>query len=70
MVGLPLDPLGGFDSVCYLLEGRMLHDDHMGNVGLLQGGGVLWMTAARGLIHCVMPDQEVGSLRGFQLWVN
>lgn len=48
----------------------MRHEDHMGNVGLLQGGGVQWMTAARGIIHSEMPEQEEGTMRGFQLWVN
>ncbi|GGJ25674.1 quercetin 2,3-dioxygenase [Pseudomonas avellanae] len=53
-----------------MLEGRMRHEDHMGNVGLLQGGGVQWMTAARGIIHSEMPEQEEGTMRGFQLWLN
>jgi quercetin 2,3-dioxygenase len=53
-----------------MLEGRMRHEDHMGNVGLLQGGGVQWMTAARGVIHSEMPEQEEGVMRGFQLWLN
>ena len=53
-----------------MLEGRMRHEDHLGNVGLLESGGVQWMTAARGIIHSEMPEQQEGVMRGFQLWLN
>lgn len=48
----------------------MRHEDHLGNVGLLESGGVQWMTAARGVIHSEMPQQEQGVMRGFQIWLN
>lgn len=70
IAGFPPHPHRGFETVTYMLEGRMRHEDHMGNVGLLQGGGVQWMTAARGVIHSEMPEQEEGAMRGFQLWLN
>ncbi len=70
IAGFPPHPHRGFETVTYMLEGRMRHEDHMGNVGLLQGGGVQWMTAARGIIHSEMPEQEEGVMRGFQLWLN
>jgi redox-sensitive bicupin YhaK (pirin superfamily) len=70
IAGFPSHPHRGFETVTYMIEGRMRHEDHMGNVGLLQGGGVQWMTAARGVIHSEMPEQEEGAMRGFQLWVN
>ena len=70
IAGFPPRPHRGFETVTYMLEGRMRHEDHLGNVGLLQGGGVQWMTAARGIIHSEMPEQEEGVMRGFQLWLN
>ncbi|MFJ4144722.1 pirin family protein [Pseudomonas sp. NPDC089734] len=70
IAGFPPHPHRGFETVTYMLEGRMRHEDHMGNVGLLQSGGVQWMTAARGIIHSEMPEQEEGVMRGFQLWLN
>lgn len=70
IAGFPPHPHRGFETVTYMLEGRMRHEDHMGNVGLLRGGGVQWMTAARGVIHSEMPEQEKGAMRGFQLWLN
>jgi redox-sensitive bicupin YhaK (pirin superfamily) len=70
IAGFPAHPHRGIETVTYMLEGRMRHEDHLGNVGLLQGGGVQWMTAARGIIHSEMPEQEEGVMRGFQLWLN
>lgn len=70
IAGFPPHPHRGFETITYMLEGRMRHEDHMGNVGLLQGGDVQWMTAARGVIHSEMPEQEQGAMRGFQLWLN
>lgn len=70
IAGFPAHPHRGFETVTYMLEGRMRHEDHMGNVGLLGPGGVQWMTAARGVIHSEMPEQEAGVMRGFQLWLN
>ncbi|WP_432698240.1 pirin family protein [Marinobacterium sp. YM272] len=70
IAGFPAHPHRGFETVTYMLDGRMLHRDHMGNEGLLRSGGVQWMTAGRGVIHEEMPQQEEGLMRGFQLWVN
>jgi len=70
MAGFPAHPHRGFETVTYMLEGRMRHEDHLGNVGLLESGGVQWMTAARGVIHSEMPEQQHGAMRGFQLWLN
>lgn len=70
IAGFPSHPHRGFETVTYMLEGRMLHEDHLGNRGLLENGDVQWMTAARGIIHSEMPQQEEGRMSGFQLWVN
>ena len=70
IAGFPPHPHRGFETITYMLEGRMRHEDHLGNVGLLESGGVQWMTAARGIIHSEMPEQEEGAMRGFQLWLN
>ena len=53
-----------------MLEGRMRHRDNQGNEGVLEPGGVQWMTAGRGIVHSEMPEQREGRMRGFQLWVN
>lgn len=68
--GFPSHPHRGFETVTYMLEGRMRHRDNQGNEGLLVSGSVQWMTAGRGIIHSEMPEQEAGRMRGFQLWVN
>jgi len=68
--GFPAHPHRGFETVTYMLEGQMLHEDHLGNRGELGPGGAQWMTAGRGIIHSEMPQQEEGRMRGFQLWVN
>ena len=68
--GFPSHPHRGFETVTYMLEGRMLHEDHLGNKGILADGDVQWMTAARGIIHSEMPQQVEGRMHGFQLWVN
>lgn len=70
IAGFPPHPHRGFETITYMLEGHMRHEDHMGNVGLLESGGVQWMTAARGVIHSEMPEQQQGTMRGFQLWLN
>ena len=70
IAGFPPHPHRGFETVTYLLDGRMRHEDHMGNVGHIQSGGVQWMTAGRGVIHSEMPEQVEGRMRGFQLWIN
>ncbi|MBY6205600.1 pirin family protein [Halomonas denitrificans] len=70
IAGFPPHPHRGFETVTYMLDGRMEHKDHMGNTGRLDPGGVQWMTAGRGVIHSEMPRQREGRLRGFQLWIN
>lgn len=68
--GFPDHPHRGFETVTYMIAGRMRHRDSAGNEGLLQSGGVQWMTAGRGVIHSEMPEQEEGTMEGFQLWLN
>ena len=68
--GFPDHPHRGFETVTYLLAGRMRHKDNAGNEGVIETGGVQWMTAGRGVVHSEMPEQEDGLLQGFQLWVN
>lgn len=68
--GFPPHPHRGFETVTYLLAGRMRHKDSDGHEGVIEPGGVQWMTAGRGIIHSEMPEQEDGLLQGFQLWIN
>jgi len=68
--GFPPHPHRGFETVTYMLAGKMRHKDSSGNEGVIETGGVQWMTAGKGIIHSEMPEQEDGLLAGFQLWVN
>ncbi len=68
--GFPDHPHRGFETVTYMLAGRMRHRDNHGHSGLLGPGSVQWMTAGRGIVHSEMPEQEDGLMWGFQLWVN
>jgi quercetin 2,3-dioxygenase len=68
--GFPDHPHRGFETVTYMIAGRMRHRDSAGHEGLLESGGVQWMTAGRGLVHSEMPEQEEGTMEGFQLWLN
>ncbi len=70
LAGFPEHPHRGFETVTYMLAGRMRHRDNQGNTGLLGPGSVQWMTAGRGIVHSEMPEQENGLMQGFQLWVN
>lgn len=70
LAGFPDHPHRGFETITYMIAGRMRHRDSAGNEGLLQNGGVQWMTAGRGVIHSEMPEQENGVMEGFQLWLN
>jgi len=70
LAGFPPHPHRGFETVTYMLDGRMRHEDSFGHVGEIGPGGVQWMTAARGIIHSEMPQQAEGRMRGFQLWIN
>jgi redox-sensitive bicupin YhaK (pirin superfamily) len=70
IAGFPSHPHRGFETVTYLLNGRMRHKDNAGNEGVIAPGGVQWMTAGKGIVHSEMPEQENGLLEGFQLWIN
>lgn len=70
IAGFPPHPHRGFETVTYLLNGRLRHEDSRGHNGVIEAGGVQWMTAARGIVHSEMPEQQDGLLEGFQLWVN
>ena len=70
IAGFPPHPHRGFETVTYLLNGRMRHRDNAGNEGVIEAGGIQWMTAGRGIVHSEMPEQENGLLAGFQLWIN
>ena len=70
IAGFPPHPHRGFETVTYLLNGRMRHQDNAGNEGVIEPGGVQWMTAGKGIVHSEMPEQQDGMLEGFQLWIN
>ncbi|WP_223789548.1 pirin family protein [Marinicella meishanensis] len=70
IAGFPPHPHRGFETVTYMLQGKMRHQDSVGNDGVITDGGIQWMTAGRGIIHSEMPEQTAGVLSGFQLWVN
>ena len=70
VAGFPPHPHRGFETVTYLLAGRMRHRDNAGHEGLIEPGGIQWMTAGSGIVHSEMPEQQEGLLEGFQLWVN
>lgn len=70
LAGFPDHPHRGFETVTYMLEGRMRHRDNHGHEGLLGPGSVQWMSAGRGIVHSEMPEQQDGRMRGFQLWIN
>lgn len=70
VAGFPPHPHRGFETVTYMLKGKMRHQDSNGNSGLLADGAVQWMTAGRGILHSEMPEQTDGSLWGFQIWLN
>ncbi len=70
IAGFPDHPHRGFETVTYMLAGKMRHADNHGHSGVIAAGGVQWMKAGRGLVHSEIPEQESGLLRGFQLWIN
>ena len=70
IAGFPDHPHRGFETVTYMLDGRMRHRDNHGHEGVLVPGSVQWMTAGRGIVHSEMPEQQEGRMRGFQLWIN
>lgn len=70
IAGFPDHPHRGFETITYMIAGRMRHRDSAGHEGLLENGGVQWMTAGKGVIHSEIPQQEAGAMEGFQLWLN
>lgn len=70
IAGFPPHPHRGFETVTYILNGRMRHKDNAGNEGVIESGGIQWMTAGKGIVHSEMPQQQDGLLEGFQLWIN
>ncbi|PWC36767.1 pirin family protein [Azospirillum sp. TSO22-1] len=70
IAGFPEHPHRGFETVTYMLAGRMRHADNHGHEGVIETGGVQWMTAGRGILHSEMPEQTEGLMKGFQLWIN
>ena len=70
IAGFPEHPHRGFETITYMLHGKMRHRDSFGNEGVITDGGVQWMTAGRGVIHSEMPEQNEGVMEGFQLWLN
>ncbi|MDA0269098.1 MAG: pirin family protein [Cyanobacteria bacterium] len=70
IAGFPDHPHRGFETVTYMLAGRVRHEDNKGHVGVIEPGGVQWMTAGRGIVHAEMPEQDQGLMWGFQLWLN
>jgi redox-sensitive bicupin YhaK (pirin superfamily) len=70
IAGFPPHPHRGFETVTYMLAGRMRHKDNAGHEGVIGPGGIQWMTAGKGIVHSEMPEQEHGMLEGFQLWIN
>ncbi len=70
LAGFPDHPHRGFETITYMLEGRMRHKDNAGHEGLLETGGMQWMVAGRGVVHSEMPEQKAGRMAGFQLWLN
>ena len=70
IAGFPKHPHRGFETVTYMLAGRMRHKDNAGNEGVIEPGGIQWMNAGKGIMHSEMPEQESGLMKGFQLWIN
>jgi redox-sensitive bicupin YhaK (pirin superfamily) len=70
IAGFPEHPHRGFETISYMITGRMRHKDSAGHEGLITNGGVQWMTAGRGVVHSEMPEQNEGLMEGFQLWLN
>jgi len=70
IAGFPPHPHRGFETVSYMIQGSLRHQDNKGGEGLITDGGVQWMTAGRGVVHSEMPAQTSGMMFGFQLWLN
>lgn len=70
IAGFPAHPHKGFETLSYMIQGSMEHNDSTGGHGLITSGGVQYMTAGKGIIHSETPKQDSGMLFGFQLWLN
>jgi redox-sensitive bicupin YhaK (pirin superfamily) len=71
IVGFPMHPHRGIETVTYMLDGSVRHRDSLGNAGVIGPGDVQWMTSGRGIMHEEMPRRgPSGAVNGFQLWVN
>ena len=70
MAGFPAHPHRGFETITYLIQGRMKHEDHLGHQKVMSDGGVQWMTTGHGIIHSEMPEPSTGLFHGFQIWLN
>ena len=70
MAGFPAHPHRGFETITYLIQGRMRHEDHLGHQKVMSDGGVQWMTTGHGIIHSEMPEPSTGLFHGFQIWLN
>jgi len=70
MKGFPWHPHRGIETITYMIEGQVKHEDSLGNSGSIESGDVQWMTAGSGIIHQEMPHRSDGMMMGFQLWAN
>jgi len=68
--GFPPHPHRGMQTLTYMKDGGIIHEDSMGNRGEIRSGGAQWMSAGSGVIHSEMPTQDTQGLHGFQLWFN
>jgi redox-sensitive bicupin YhaK (pirin superfamily) len=68
--GFPWHPHRGIETITYMIEGKVRHEDSLGNSGTIETGDVQWMTAGSGIIHQEMPNRSNGMMMGFQLWAN
>ncbi len=68
--GFPWHPHRGIETVTYMLDGKVEHEDSIGNKGVINTGDIQWMTAGGGILHQEMPKAQKGMMQGLQLWVN
>ncbi|NDL68795.1 pirin family protein [Anaerotalea alkaliphila] len=69
-MGFPWHPHRGIETITYMLEGQVRHEDSIGNSGTIGKDQIQWMTAGRGIFHQEMPQAVPGGMEGFQLWLN
>src|SRR5438445_9268182 len=70
VAGFPWHPHRGIETVTYMLDGKVEHEDSIGNKGVIDSGDVQWMSAGSGILHQEMPQRKEGMMAGYQLWVN